>query len=66
MKTKIYKAYDFITGKTYLIGAFDSKAEATAHCKANKYATIAQTIQPLTDEEFSRALKSIDWGGRTG
>ena len=53
--TKQYKAYDFETGHTYLIGAFDSKADAMAYCKTQGYKVIAQTVVGLTDEEFKVA-----------
>ena len=52
-----YKAYDFESGHTYLIGAFDSKAEAMAYCKIVGYKVIAQTVVALSEEEFQNALE---------
>lgn len=50
-----YKAFDFITGHTYLIGQHESKASAEAYCKAQGMAVIAQTVVALTEEEYIRA-----------
>lgn len=55
---KQYKAFDFKTGNTYLIGEHPSKSEVAAYCKTNGIATIAQTLVPLTNEEYIRALRN--------
>ena len=52
-----YKAYDFKSGHTYLIGAFESKADAMAYCKTAGYRVIAQTVVALTDKEYEAALE---------
>lgn len=56
MKARQYKAFDFISGHTYLIGEFPSKAAAMGYCAANGIATIGQTCVPLSDKEYSHAL----------
>ncbi len=58
MQAKQYKAFDFISGNTYLIGEFESKAKAEAYCKTQGWATIAQTVVALTDEEYQRAYQN--------
>ena len=56
MKSRKYKAFDFKTGNTYLLGEHESKAKAKAYCETQGMAVIAQTVVPLTDEEYKRAL----------
>ena len=51
-----YKAFDFKTGNTYLIGAFYNKADARAYCKVNGIVAIAQTVVGLTESEYKHAL----------
>lgn len=58
MQAKQYKDFDFISGNTYLIGEFESKAKAEAYCKTQGWATIAQTVVALTDEEYQRAYQN--------
>lgn len=53
-----YKAFDFKTGNTYLIGEFESKVEAEAYCKTQGFFTIPQAVAELTDEEFQHALSN--------
>lgn len=55
---RYYKAFDFKTGNTYLIGKHKSKLDAEAYCKAHGYAVIAQTVVPLTEEEYFEAYKN--------
>ena len=52
---RYYKAFDFITGNTYLIGKHESKLGAEAYCKSQGMAVIAQTVVPLTEEEYIEA-----------
>ena len=53
-----WKAFDFLTGHTYLIGEHDSKADAKAYCIQQGFVTISQTLVPLTEEEYQSALKN--------
>lgn len=55
---RYYKAFDFKTGNTYLIGKHKSKLDAEAYCKTQGYAVIAQTVVPLTEEEYFRAYEN--------
>lgn len=53
---KQYKAFDFKSGNTYLIGEFDSKVDAEAYCRTQGYITIPQTVVALTEDEYRTAL----------
>lgn len=55
---RYYKAFDFKTGNTYLIGKHKSKSDAEAYCKTQGYTVIAQTVVPLTEEEYFRAYEN--------
>ena len=58
MQAKQYKAFDFVSGNTYLIGEFESKAKAEAYCMTQGWATISQTVVALTNEEYEHALRN--------
>ena len=53
-----FKAFDFKSGKSYLIGEFDSHAEALTYCKKQGFAVIPQTVVSLTVQEYEHALKN--------
>ena len=53
-----YKAFDFQSGKTYLIGKYSSKRDAMAYCYTQGMKVITKTVEPLTDEEYETALRS--------
>lgn len=55
---RYFKAFDFKTGNTYLIGKHKSKMDAEAYCKTQGYAVIAQTVVALTEEEYFRAYEN--------
>ena len=56
-KCKQYKAFDFKSGHTYLIGEFNSKADAMAYCKVAGYQVIPQTVVRLTADEYKAAME---------
>lgn len=58
LKNRQYKAFDFISGNTYLIGEFAEKSEALAYCKTQGWVCISQTVVPLTDEEYMVAYQN--------
>lgn len=53
-----FKAFDFKSGKSYLIGDFDSHAEALTYCKKQGFAVISQTVVSLTEHEFEHAIEN--------
>lgn len=55
---KQYKAFDFGSGNTYLIGRHPSKTAAMGYCKANGIETISKTCVPLTDAEYEQAYEN--------
>lgn len=55
---KPYKAFDFVSGYTYLIGRFQSRSAAEAYCKLSGIVTISQTLVALTEEEYQSALSN--------
>lgn len=59
---KYYKAYDFKTGKTYLIGAHESKADARAYCKEQGIYPIGRTVRAVPEKEYFRLLQAARRG----
>ena len=57
-KAMYYKAFDFKTGHTYLIGQFKAKLDAEAWCKTQGMAVIAQTVVPMTVDEYIEAYQN--------
>ena len=53
-----YKAFDFKSGRTYLIGQHKTKLDAEAWCKVHGMAVIAQTVIPLTAQEYIEAYEN--------
>lgn len=53
---RYYKAFDFKSGKTYLIGSHESKGQARAFCKAHGIYAIAQTVRSVPEREYFRLL----------
>lgn len=56
MKNKYFKAYDFETGHTYLIGMHESKMDAIAYCSSSGMKVIPQTVVPLELGEYNALL----------
>ena len=55
---KQYKAYDFKTGNTYLIGEHESKIGAEDYCKEKGIYTCPQAVVALTEDEYAHALEN--------
>lgn len=55
---KQWKAYDFKTGNTYLIGEHENKGDAEGYCRANGIYTCPQAVVALTEDEYAHALEN--------
>lgn len=53
-----YKAFDFKSGRTYLIGQYKTKMEAEAWYETQGMAVIAKTVVPMEIDEYIEAYQN--------